>query len=271
MKKNFFKGETIGDFLKNVGICVGILAFILIGYFYIYLPNATNHGDSVTVPDLTGLSSSKIDSLLTYSDFRIEISDSAYSDEYEPLDVIRQFPHPGSEVKPGRKIFITINRIDPPTVPLPALDNGDVSLINAIATLRSNELKPGKIFYRPSPFSDLVLEMLMDGNKIEPGIRLPKGTVVDLIVGDGAGPNDMVVRSLLGMTLDDAQTLLSALNLHLGNVTYPTDADTTAAVIIVFKQKPEPGDSVRVGDPINLWLAEPGYTPKDTVKTEVDN
>jgi beta-lactam-binding protein with PASTA domain len=271
MKKTLFKGETIGDFLKNVGICLGILTFILIGYFYIYLPNVTNHGDSVTVPDLTGLPSSKIDSLLIHSDLRIEISDSAYSDEHEPLDVIRQFPHPGSAVKPGRKIFVTVNRIDPPTVPLPALDNGDVSLINAIATLRSNELKPGKIFYRPSPFSDLVLEMLLLGDKVEHGTRLPKGTVVDLVVGDGDGPNDMVVRSLLGMTLEDAQTLLSALNLHLGNVTIPVDADTTVVQIIVFKQKPEPGDSVRVGDPINLWLAEPGYVPKDTVKTEEDN
>jgi beta-lactam-binding protein with PASTA domain len=92
--------------------------------------------------------------------------------------------------------------------------------------------------------------------------------VVDLVVGDGAGPNDMVVRSLLGMSLEDAQTLLSALNLHLGNVTIPADADTTNVDIIVFKQKPEPGDSVRVGDPINLWLAEPGYVPKDSVKTE---
>lgn len=269
MKKPLFKGETIGDFLRNVGICLGILAFILIGYFYIYLPNATNHGDSVTVPDLTGISSSRLDSLLTYSDLRIEISDSAYSDEHEPLDVIRQFPHPGSEVKPGRKIFVTVNRIDPPTVPLPAVV--EISLINAIATLKSNELKPGKIFYRPSPFSELVLEMLIDGIKIEPGTRMPKGTVIDLVVGDGAGPNDMVVRSLLGMTLDDAQSLLSALNLHLGNVTYPADADTTANHIIVFKQKPEPGDSVRVGDPINLWLAEPGYAPKDSVKTEEDN
>lgn len=269
MKKTFFKGETIGDFLKSVGICLGILAFILISYFYVYLPNATNHGDFVTVPDLTGIPSGRLDSLLAYPDLRIEVSDSAYSDEHDPLDVIRQFPHPGSEVKPGRKIFVTVNRINPPTVPLPAVV--EVSLINAIATLKSNELKPGRILYQASPFSDLVLEMQLNGIKVEPGTRLAKGTVVDLIVGDGAGPNDMVVGSLLGMTLEEAQSLISAFNLHLGNITVPDDADTTNVDIIVFKQKPEAGDSVRVGDPINLWLAQPGYVPKDSVKTEIDN
>jgi beta-lactam-binding protein with PASTA domain len=267
--KRFFQGDTIGDLLKHISITVGTLAFILISYFYVYLPNATKHGDSVVVPDLTGLPSEGIDSLLSMFDLRFEISDSTYSVEQDPLDILRQFPHAGSVVKPGRKIFITINRIDPPTVPLPAVV--EVSLINAIATLKSNELKPGRIFYKPSPFSDLVLEMMIDGIKIEPGTRLPKGTVIDLIVGDGAGPMDMRVRSLLGMTLEDAQDLLSALNLHLGNVTIPADADTTAVEIIVFKQKPQPGDSVRVGDPINLWLAEPGYVEKDSVETEIDN
>jgi eukaryotic-like serine/threonine-protein kinase len=270
MKKKFFlPSETLGDLLKNIGITVGTLSLIAIGYFYVYLPNVTNHGDGVTVPDLLGMPSERLDSLVTAFDLRFEINDSSYSEDYKPLDVIRQFPRAGSIVKPGRKIFVSINRVDPPTVPLPAIV--EVSLINAMATLKSNELKLGRIFYQPSPFSDLVLEMRVNETKIEPGTRVPKGTVVDLIVGDGAGPMDMTVRNLLGMTLEDAQTLLSELNLHLGNVTVPADADTTGISIIVFRQKPEAGDSVRVGDPINLWLAEPGYVPKDSVETDINN
>ena len=101
MKKGqFFKTETIGDFLKHVGISFGILFFVAILYFYIYLPNATNHGDHVTVPDLLGMPSEQLDSFLAAANLRFEISDSSFSDDFGPLEVIRQFPHAGSVVKP---------------------------------------------------------------------------------------------------------------------------------------------------------------------------
>lgn len=268
MKKlfSFFQGNSLGDLLRHIGITVGSLAFIAIIFFYIYLPNTTKHGDSVKVPDFTGLPSAKLDSAVAANDLRFEVGDSSYSDEYKPLDVIRQFPHAGSLVKPGRKIFVSINRVNPPTVPLPALI--EISLINAIATLKSNELKPGFIYYQPSPFKELVLEIQIKGAKVEPGLRVPKGTVVDLIVGDGAGPNDMVARSVIGHTLEAAEKLLSEYNLNLGKVIIPADVDTTGMIVYVVKQKPEPGDSVRVGHPINLWLGPKDYVVKDSLDVE---
>jgi beta-lactam-binding protein with PASTA domain len=267
MKKGlFFKTETLGDFLKHLGITLGILFFIAISYFYIYLPNATNHGDSVIVPDLAGLPSEKLDSFLTAANLRFEVGDSSFSDEYGPLEVIRQFPHAGSVVKPDRKIYVSINRVDPPTVPLPAIV--EQSLINATATLKSNELKLGRIIYMPSPFSDLVLEMEIDGIKMEVGSRVAKGTTIDLIVGDGAGPNDLVVRNLVGMELKRALLMISALNLHQGDIIIPEDVDTTDIEIFVFKQLPLAGDSARVGDPVSLWIGPKDYTPKDSVDIE---
>jgi beta-lactam-binding protein with PASTA domain len=267
-QRQFFKIETVGDFLKHLGICLAILLFFVITYFYVYLPNATNHGDSVIVPDLIGLPSDKIDSFLTMANLRFEVSDSAFSDDFEPLDVIRQFPRAGSKVKPERKIFVSINRVNPPTVPLPAVE--EQSLINASAILKSNELRLGKIIYIPSPFSDLVLEMQVDGIKMANGVRVAKGTVIDLIVGDGAGPNDLAVRSLIGYNLKDALLMLSALNLHQGNITIPADVDTTGIEIFVYKQEPKPGDSVRVGDPVNLWIAPKDYVPVDSLEQNED-
>lgn len=264
----FFEVDSLGDLLKHLAMTFGTLAFIAIVYFYIYLPNATNHGDAVTVPDFTGLPSHKLDSAIAAANLRFEVGDSAYSDEHKPLAIIRQFPHAGSVVKPGRKIFVSINRVNPPTVPLPALDNGDVSLINAVATLQSNELKLGRVFYKPSPFKDLLLEMWINNAKAVSGTRVPKGSVIDLIVGDGQGPNDMVARSVVGYTYEDAKIILSESNLHLGQVTIPADVDTTGIVVYVFKQRPEPGDSVRVGDPINLWLAPKDYVPSDSLEME---
>ena len=259
--------ETIGDFLRQAGVAVGILFFIVIIYFYIYLPNSTNHGDSVVVPDLTGMPSEQLESFLAEKDLRFEASDSTYSDQFNPLEVIRQFPPAGSEVKPNRKIFVSINRINPPTVLLPAVV--EQSLINATAILKSNELKLGEIFYMPSPFSNFVLEMQVNGQKMEIGARVNKGTVVDLIVGDGDGPKDMILESFVGLDLKSALRKLSGYNLHQGDIAIPTDVlDTTGFVCFVVLQKPAAGDSVRVGDPINFWIAPKGYEVIDSLDVE---
>jgi beta-lactam-binding protein with PASTA domain len=269
MKKGgFFKMDSVGDLIKHVLISSGILAIIIITYFYVYLPNETNHGDKMIVPDLLGISSVRLDSALESYALRFEISDTAFSDEYMPLDVIRQFPHPGSLVKPDRKIFLTVNRLNPPTLPLPNLE--EQSLINAQAIIKSNELKVGRIIYMPSPFSDLVLEMQIDGIKVDSGMRVVKGTTIDLMVGDGAGPNDLEVGSYIGYDLKNALILIAAKNLHQGDIIIPDDVDTTGIDVIVFKQKPNPGDSVRVGHPIDLWIGPRGYTPKDSTDLEED-
>lgn len=266
-KWKLFRTETIGDFVKHLAITLGVLTIIAISYFYVYLPNATNHGDRVTVPNLIGLPSDKLDSVLEVSDLRYEINDTSFSEDYKPLEVIRQFPHVGSVVKPGRKIFVSINRVNPPTLPLP--DLVEQSLINAQAIIKSNELKLGRIIYIPSPFSDLVLEMQVKGVKLDSGTRVTKGTIIDLIVGDGAGPNDLVVGNFVGYDLKSAQLLIAALNLHQGDLVVPDDVDTTGVQIFVFKQEPKAGDSVRVGDPVTLWIAPKDYAPKDSIEMEI--
>ena len=265
MKKGqLFKTETVGDFIKHISISIGILFFAVIVYFYIYLPNATNHGDSVIVPELAGMHSEKLDSLLSALNLRFEISDSVFSEDFKPLEVIRQFPHAGSVVKPERKIYVSINRIHPPTVPLPALV--EVSLPTSIGILKSNDLKLGQVILKPSPFGNYVLEMQVNGVKMEIGARVPKGTVVDLIVGDGAGPNDLRVNNFVGMNFKTALLMLSAQNLHQGDIIIPEEVDTTGIEIIVFRQKPKAGDSVRVGDPVNLWIGPRDYAPKDSIE-----
>ena len=170
-------------------------------------------------------------------------------------------------MKPGRKIFISINRTDPPTVPVPALQ--DLSLINATATLLSNGLRQGEVIYAPGPFADLVLSMQAGGRTIREGMRVPKGTIISLVVGDGAGARDFVINNLVGNTLENAILLLSNWNLHLGNVELGPDADTTGVQAYVYRQKPAAGDSVRIGEPVHLWIAPKGYQPEaDSVEID---
>jgi eukaryotic-like serine/threonine-protein kinase len=268
-KKSIFKSASVRGLLISLGIPLGTILFIAIIYFYIYLPSLTNHGESITVPDLTGMQMEELDSFLLEHDLRYSVNDSAYSSEHPPLAVLRQFPKAGSKVKENRMIYVSLNRVTPPTLPMP--DLVDRSLINAEVVLKSNELVRGRILYEPSPFQNLVKEMRYGGKVILPGTRIQKGAKIDLVVGDGNGPADFVIGNLVGDSFERAKFKLGGWDLHLGKVEIPVGIDTTGIEIFVFKQYPIAGDSVRVGDPIDLWIGPKGYTePEEEIESETE-
>ncbi len=265
--RTLFKSSSVGGLLMSLGITLGTILVLAIIYFYIYLPSITNHGESITVPDLKGMSVEELETFLKDHDLRYAVNDSAYSSELPPLAVLRQFPQAGSQVKINRVIYVSLNRVTPPTLPLP--DLVDRSLVNAEVVLKSIELKRGRILYVPSPFRNLVKEMRHDGKEIKAGTRITKGAVIDLVVGDGNGPADFTIGNLIGDSYETARFKLMGWNLHLGNVQIPLGVDTTGVEPFVYKQSPAKGDSVRVGDPVDLWIGPKGYTEPEE-ETEGD-
>lgn len=257
--KDFLKQKTLGALLANVGIALGILLVIAIGYFYIYLPNTTNHGETITVPDLTGMKLEDVEKFLAEHELRFAVDDSVYHEEYPPLTILRQYPKAGAAVKQNRIIYVSINPVMPPTVPLPDLANpaNTTSRIGAVAILKSLGLK-SKISTRPHADLNLVLEMRYQGKKIEAGTRVPKGAVVELVIADGNGAMDFVLGDMVGDSYKGALFKLRAWNLLLGRVDILEDCDTTGADVVVYKQYPAANDSVRVGDQIDLTIGRRG-------------
>lgn len=251
------------------GLMFGALAFVAIVYFYIYLPNVTNHGETIKVPDLSGLNMEEAAKRASEFKLRVAVNDSSYAEDAEPLAIIKQFPTANETVKEDRTIYVSINRTTPPSLPMP--DIADKSLINAEVVLKSSELKRGRLMYEPYPFRDLVKDVLYKGKPIAPGTRIPKGSVIDLVVGDGGGAADFVVGNLVGDNLKNALLKLEGWNLHLGKIEIPKDVDTTGVVPFVFKQFPLPGDSVRIGYPIDLWIAPKGYKEPEAGDEENNN
>ena len=263
--KLFFQSNTLGEVLANAGIALSVILLASIIYFYVYLPSTTNHGQVVEVPDLLGKDIYVVEQVLTPLQLRFEVSDSSYSADQPPLTVLAQVPKAGQSVKEQRKIYITINRKSPPTLPLPNLfgEGGAGSLENAEAVLKSAELNRGRVIYRRSPNYHLIMEIRWNGQLVQPGTRVPKGATIDLVVGDGTGPRDFVIGTFIGMAYENALLRLGNLSLHLGSVQIPDDVDTTGIVSYVIKQNPVPGDSVSIGDPIDLWIGPKGYQFKD--------
>jgi beta-lactam-binding protein with PASTA domain len=215
------------------------------------LPVITNHGESITVPDLQGVSIDELQEFLVERDLRFEVVDSVYSAELPPLTVTRQFPKPGSKVKQKRNIFISLNSVNPPTTRMP--DLRDKTLKNAELILKSYELVPGKILYKPDPFRN-VIDQLYNGEPIEPNTPLAKGSVIDIVRGDGHGIRLFEMPDLRGLPLAEANVIIRGNNLQPGLVF--NDDSLTVASLVVLRQSPRQGLTVRIGRSIDLWLGD---------------
>jgi len=251
-----FNRNTLGGVLIHLMLALLTVLTLGILYFYAYLPYITNHGETITVPNIEGKSIEEARDYLAKHDLRCEVSDSLYSADAAPLAVLKQYPHPGSKVKENRKIYLSVNRVQPPTVPLPNLIDG--SVINAEALLKANELKRGHIVLVPGPFN-IVKEMKYKGNPITPNTRVPKGAVIDLVVMSG-GQSSFDMPDVLGLSLEDAKVPLLGVYLTIGRIV--AVGDTTGGTAVVIKQQPIEG-KVRVGDVVDLWIGQPGTTPPD--------
>lgn len=260
-----YNNNTLGGVLINLAITFAIVLLLAIVYFYVYLPSITNHNESITVPNIEGMTVEKLEDFLGKRNLRWEVNDSSYSPDVEPLTVLKQFPHPGAKVKENRKIYISVNRINPPTVPLPKLV--EVSLTNADAILRSNDLKRGRVELVSGPWLNYVKEARFEGAKIEIGTRIPKGSVIDLVVMDG-GNTKLSTPSVINYSIEEAKVLIFGSNLSIGEVELV--GDTTGVHPVIIKQKPSSGEIIKVGDIIDLWIAKPGTEPPGDDDEELD-
>jgi hypothetical protein len=72
-----YNNSTLGGILIHL-ILAGILMLgLALLFFYWYLPNITNKGESITVPNIEGLSIEKLEEVLGDRSLRWEVDDSA--------------------------------------------------------------------------------------------------------------------------------------------------------------------------------------------------
>ena len=245
------KPFTIIRFLKHIGIIAGISALLLLFFFYIYLPSATNHNEMITVPDLTGTSFATVDEFLTNRNLRYEVvPDSGYSENFAPEMILSQNPKRGAKVKEDRKIYLTLNANVPPQVRMPDLINTDLQ--NAEDILASNGLKRGEITYVSDLRVNAVIKQQLEGLEIEAGTLLYKGSTIDLIIGNGIGDDTFTVPVFRGKTLEEAKLQIDASGLKLDVINY--EQIDSVAINTIYKQLPPVGTVVRKNQLIELWI-----------------
>jgi beta-lactam-binding protein with PASTA domain len=253
--------NRIKDFLFSKLFLLNLLGaivflFLVFGFTYKWLDSYTNHGSTITVPDLKGLRISSIDGFLKDKALRFKVADSSIFDLEKPAGtVIEQDPLPSEKVKENRTIYLTITKTVPPKIKMPNLV--DVSYRQAEAILISYGLKPGQTIYKPDLCKNCVLSFSMKGKPLKAGDEITKGNVIDLVLGDGFGNTKVPVPQLYGLSLDEALFVLRGSSLNSGSVIFDSSVrDSSKAV--VYKQNPPFGSSSSIseGEGIDIYLTQ---------------
>lgn len=237
-------------------VLIIILLAIILGFATMKaLRVYTNHGETITVPNLVDLSISEVEDLLMKQHLDYKIHDSSYVVGKKPMVVLSQNPKPLSKVKEGRRIYLTINSYLPPKVLMPSLR--DVSLEQAKIILATRGLLLGKISYKPGLGRNTVLLQLMNQKQIKPGEQVYKGSAIDLVLANGYGSSEVDIPDLYGMNLSEAEFLLQASYLNIGSVHYD-NPNINKESAIIYKQNPalNSGRKLTLGEAIDLYLTE---------------
>ena len=180
----FFKQHPIIATLLEIMVVAVILCTILI----FWLDSYTRHGTATIVPSVRYLTVAEASDILSRKGFRCEVIDSLFNDRVAPGVVVEQTPDAESRVKEGRIIYLTINAFSPKKVTMPSLIDGSARQAQAI--LRALGFDNVRIEYEPSPYKDLVLDVLCNGRQVDSGEKIPMTSRITLIVGMGDMPAD---------------------------------------------------------------------------------
>lgn len=242
-------------FLRHLGLAAAITLILLFGTL-VWLKIYTHHGRTIVVPDLTGLTLEEVDDVTASRRLRFEVVDSVFSTEMPRGTVIKQNPVAVSRVKKNRKIFLTMNAVNPEMVKVPQLTG--LSFRQAKLALQNAGLIPGTITYKPDFAKNNVLQQMHNDTVINEGTIITKGAVIDLVLGMGLSSKTTRVPDLVGLGVEEAKGIISDYFLNLGATTYDESFEDTedSTGAFIWRQYPDYDELKRLnmGMEVDIWI-----------------
>lgn len=244
-----FNFLTKRAFYINLFIIIALAIIIIEAVFY-SLKDYTRHGEEIVVPDFVGKDCDSV--LEQYSDvFNFVLLDSVYSKSYPEGSFYQQDPLPNSNVKKGRNLYYVKVSEAPEKVVMPNLRN--LSLRQAMVLLKSNGLKVSELEFVDHFAKNAVVEQRYDGEVIEPGTEIVKGSAVKLLVGYGRGDKKTHLPNLLTAPKENVKNLIHEASLNMGKENY-MDYDENERYR-VYKMEPayDIQTLVTLGSTVDVW------------------
>ena len=205
-------------------------------------------GDSITVPDVSGMTEDEAQSALENAGFRNISSEFTYHDSVPSGQVIGTTPEAKAEATEDTEIVMQVSKgAERKTVPN-VVGQKDADVQNAI---KSAGLSVGTVTYE---YSDSVAQGIVISQSVDGGKKVSAGTTVDLVISNGPEPAAKVnVPPVTGTSESNARQLIQNAGLSVGTVTYQHSSSVAAGYVISCS--PGVGSSVDEGTSVSLVVS----------------
>ena len=249
MSKKKSSDSCLGVMLKMTILLV-ILAAILVGggiFAYQKLNEFFNRsGGNVLVPDFRGRHTSEVMKIKP-SNIEVVTRDQKYDDRQPKGYVIAQYPDPGTLVKPGKQVLITVSlglqKVNVPNLIGKSMREVDVALMNS-------QLILGNSAY---VFSDKISPDRIVGQSPLSSEEYGVNKNVDLLISLGKKPETLPLPNLTGINLDVAKERIKSWGFNIGR-TY-SKPDSNRAKYQVISTSPSPYSHLRKGEVVNILVS----------------
>lgn len=190
-------------FLVNSALIVcALCASVFIGMLFIDV--FTSHGQEKLVPEVRNMPLDQAIAKLEAAGLDWDIADStSWNESYKPGMVMDQEPKAGSYIKAIRTVYLNVNAMHPRIVSFPKLQ--DTPIHQSLASLHGMGFKNIEIDTIPSPYSGLVVSVLVNGKQVAPGTGVAINAMVRLSVGDGKLEDNNPYMAIDTATIDSIE------------------------------------------------------------------
>jgi eukaryotic-like serine/threonine-protein kinase len=228
---------------------MGLLVFVLAAAAFLSAVIAMRfaiQGREVDMPNLVGKPSAEAQAILQGRGLQIKVVDRVYSD-LPANSVARQSPPAGEHMKVSQDAHVVLS-LGQQNVTIPALI-GESIRVARIQLLQAG-LQLGEVtsYTAPAALSDAVLQQSPSSGTRATSPR------VDLLVAAAEPPPAYIMPWLVGMSLPEADRLLSTRGLKLSKATYAASPQWPKGVVI--EQRPDLGSKITSDSAIELVVAQ---------------
>ena len=248
---------------------VVVIALVFLGLAvasFVAMAFGTRHSARRTVPDFVGLRMTDAEYFAERRDLEIIVNDSLYVSAYPGGVILDQLPKGGVVVKPGRKVYVTVNSSRQRMVAVPYVAGR--SLRQAKNMLETAGLTIDYLEYAEDIATNYVLAEYVNGEEVleESELKAEKGSGVVLRVGVAANDTSTAVPQVIGRTLFEAKSRLWESGLNIGEIVFeegmPALERNRAKV---YKQSVLPSEAVAYGSRVSLYLTLDGEKVESAV------
>ncbi len=238
--------------LIAIVVCALVAVIAIAVFLVIWLGNgSSNEPVLVEVPKLIGEDYNRLDPK-DYPDIKIKLLEEVYDEDEPAGTILAQDPEPGTQVEPGRMVFVTVSLGKEPKEGIMS-DLTGYTQESAVEYL--NRLDMGLLITLEPEYSEEVEEGCVIRTDPQEGADLAEGQEVILYISLGQEIKTGVMPNIIDVTEAMARRTLENQELKL-DIRVEEIFDPEIVEGNVAKTDPEKGDPLKTGQTVILYISK---------------